>query len=67
MPRCATGSLRQRRQGNIQFSSFPVLENRETHAIELHLTAYGQEPEAKDWATADACPYTLSLVELSSS
>lgn len=53
-------------QGNIQFSNFSLLENRRTHTIDMHLTTYGQEPNPKDWATADNYRYTLSLVELSS-
>lgn len=44
----------------IQFSNFSLLENRETHALELHLTTYGQEADPKDWATADNYKYTLT-------
>jgi hypothetical protein len=51
-------------QGNIQFSNFSLLEDRESHALELHLTTYGQEPKPDDWATADNYKYTLRLVEL---
>jgi len=47
-------------------ASFSLLENHETHSTQLHLTTYGQEPEANDWATADNYRYTLGLVELSS-
>ncbi len=54
---------RQPGQGDIQFSNFSLLENRETHALELSLTTYGQEPDANDWATADSYHYTLALVE----
>ncbi len=57
---------RQPQQGNIQFSNFSLLENRETHTLELYLTTYGQEPDPNDWATADNYRYTLGLVELSS-
>ncbi len=57
---------RQPGQGNIQFSNFSLLQNRQTSTIQLHLTTYGQEPEANDWATADNYRYTLGLVELSS-
>ncbi len=45
----------------IQFSNFSLLENRETHELELHLTTYGQEADPKDWATADNYKYTLTL------
>jgi len=48
-------------QGDIQFSNFSLLENRETHELELHLTTYGQEPNPADWATADNYKYTLTL------
>ena len=39
-------------QGNIQFSNFPLIEDRLTHDFILHITTYGQEPNAQDWATA---------------
>lgn len=48
-------------QGDIQFSNFSLLENRETHELELHLTTYGQEPQPADWATADNYRYTLTI------
>ena len=57
---------RRPEQGNIQFSNFSLLENRETHTLELYLTTYGQEPDPNDWATADNYRYTLRLVKLSS-
>jgi hypothetical protein len=47
----------------IQFSNFSLLEDRETHALELHLTTYGQEADAKDWASADSYKYTLTLTK----
>ncbi len=52
---------RQPGQGDIQFSNFSLLENRETHLLELHLTTYGQEPDPADWATADNFKYLLTL------
>lgn len=53
---------RQPGQGaGIQFSNFSLLEDRETHQLELHLTTYGQESDPKDWATADNYKYTLRL------
>lgn len=48
---------------DVQFSNFSLLENRETHALELHLTTYGQEPDPQDWATADNWKYTITLGE----
>lgn len=51
---------RQPGQGaGIQFSNFSLLENRETHALELHLTTYGQETDPNDWASADNYKYIL--------
>jgi hypothetical protein len=53
---------RQPSQGqDVQFSNFSLLEDRETHALELYLTTYGQEPEPADWATADGYKYFLKL------
>jgi hypothetical protein len=48
-------------QGDIQFSNFSLLEDRLTHDLILHLTTYGQEPNAADWATADNYRYTVVL------
>jgi hypothetical protein len=53
---------RQPGQGDVQFSNFALLENRETHELELYLTTYGQEPNSDDWASADSYKYTLTLV-----
>lgn len=51
---------RQPGQGaGIQFSNFSLLENRETHALELHLTTYGQEADSQNWASADNYRYIL--------
>jgi hypothetical protein len=52
---------RQPGQGNVQFSNFSLHEDRETHALILYLTTYGQEADPKDWATADCYRYTLTL------
>jgi hypothetical protein len=53
---------RHAQQGpDVQFSNFSLLENRETHQLELHLTTYGQESDPKDWATADNYKYTLTI------
>ena len=43
---------RQLGQGDIQFSNFPLVEDRITHDLILHITTFGQEPDPKDWATA---------------
>ena len=52
---------RQAGQGNIQFSNFPLIEDRITHDLILHVTTYGQEPDPQDWATAENFRYTLTL------
>jgi WD40 repeat protein len=52
---------RQAGQGDIQFSNFSVYEDRQTHNVVLYLTTYGQEPDPKDWATADCYRYVLTL------
>lgn len=52
---------RQAGQGDIQFSNFPLIEDRVTHDLILHVTTYGQEPDPRDWATADNFRYTLSI------
>ena len=44
---------------DIQFSNFSLLENRETHALELYLTTYGED--ATNVFTADNYKYTLTL------
>ena len=46
---------------SIPFSNFSLLEDRETHLLELHLTTYGQDPAPADWATADSYKYLLKL------
>jgi hypothetical protein len=46
----------------IQFSNFSLLEDRESHALELHLTTYGQERDPADWASADNYKYILTIV-----
>ncbi len=43
----------------VQFSNFSLLENRETHELELYLTAYGES--ATHVYDADAYKYTLAL------
>jgi hypothetical protein len=55
----ALDDRRSDQPGAIQFSNFSLLENRETHDLELHLTTYGQD--AKSVYTADNYKYTLTL------
>lgn len=43
----------------VQFSNFSLLEDRETHAFELHLTAYGEYADSV--YTADNYKYTLTM------
>jgi hypothetical protein len=43
----------------LQFSNFALLEDRETHALELYLTTYGQDPGSV--YTADCYRYVLKL------
>lgn len=50
---------RQPGQPEIELSNFSLLENRETHEIELYLAGYGQNPDG-----ADSLKYTLALVPL---
>jgi hypothetical protein len=38
-----------------------LLEDRETHNLEMILTTYSQEPDPSDWRNADAFKYTLTL------
>jgi len=45
----------------IQFSNFSLLENRETHELELLITLYGERP-GEHWATADCYKYWLSVL-----
>ncbi|HJN14254.1 MAG TPA: sialidase family protein, partial [Armatimonadota bacterium] len=55
---------RQPGQGSgVQYSNFSVYEDRETRDLILHLTTYGQELDAADWATADNYRYAVSLTE----
>jgi hypothetical protein len=50
-------------QGDIQFSNFPLIEDRITHELILHITTFGQEINPKDWATAENFRYSLVLRE----
>jgi hypothetical protein len=43
----------------LQFSNFSLLENRETHQLEMLLTIYSEDPS--DWRNADCYKYTLTL------
>lgn len=46
---------------DVQFSNFSLIEDRETHGLEVYLTTFGQEPVASEWATADAWRYVVTL------
>ena len=46
----------------VQFSNFSLIEDRESHALELYLTTYGQEPAPADWATADSYQIRTELL-----
>ena len=46
---------------NYQLSNFSLFENRETHALELFLTTYGQEPGQENWMNADSWHYALQF------
>ena len=48
---------------NIQLSNFSLLENRETHALELYLTILGEYPDSV--FTADCYQYTVRITEAS--
>jgi hypothetical protein len=43
----------------LQFSNFSFWEDRETHRLEIYLTAYGEYP-GEDWRTANVYRYTLT-------
>ena len=45
----------------LQLSNFSLLENRETHELELYLTRYGENGSGDDIWTANAYRYTLVL------
>lgn len=44
----------------VQFSNFSVLEDRETGDMELYMTRYGERP---NWLEANACKYTITLLQ----
>jgi hypothetical protein len=46
---------------SVQLSNFSILENRETHEIELYLTRYGEHGDGPDTWSADTYKYTLQL------
>lgn len=45
----------------LQLSNFSLIENRETHALELFLTTYGQQAGQENWMNADSIHYILSV------
>lgn len=52
---------RREGQGDIQFSNFALLEDRETHHLELYLTTYGEDPDPNRWTFADCYQYILKI------
>jgi len=52
---------RPEQSDHIQFSNFSLLEDRETHDLELLITLYGEHP-GQHWATADCYKYWLRLL-----
>ena len=44
----------QKHSFHYQLSNFSLLENRETHELELFLTTYGQVPNQDDWSAVDS-------------
>jgi hypothetical protein len=62
LKRSTVTAIDDRRPGEserLQLSNFSLLENRETHALEVYLTRIGADPE--DFWGADAYKYTLTL------
>lgn len=51
---------RPEQDAGLQFSNFSLLENRETHELELLITLFGEHP-GEHWATADCYKYWLSF------
>lgn len=47
---------------NVQFSNFSLLEDRESHVLELLLTTFGQELDPAQGATGDCWRYRLRLL-----
>lgn len=52
---------RREGQGDVQFSNFSLIEDRETGRLELYLTTYGEDPDPARWTAADCYKYTLTL------
>ena len=52
----------QRDSEHLQLSNFSLLENRETHELELYLTRLGENGGGADIWTADAYKYSLAFV-----
>ena len=46
---------------HLQLSNFSILENRETHEIEVYLTRLGEKAGGRDIWTANTCKYTLTF------
>lgn len=52
---------RERDSEHLQLSNFSLLEDRETHDMEVYLTRLGEHGGGPDVWTADACKYTLNF------
>jgi hypothetical protein len=46
-------------QGNVQFSNFSLLENWQSHLVEMYLTAYFEDPTNVN--NANCYKYTVTL------
>jgi len=55
----AIDDRRPDQKGNVQFTNFSLMENRETHDLQILLTIYGEDPG--DWRNSDCYKYTLRL------
>ena len=51
----------ERDSEHLQLSNFSLLEDRETHEMEVYLTRLGERGGGDDVWTADACKYTLTF------
>jgi hypothetical protein len=52
---------RHSQSAKLQFSNFTLLENRESHELELLLTMYGEDPDPAKSQNANAYKYRLTL------
>jgi hypothetical protein len=64
LKRSTVTAIDDRRTGQgarLQFLNSSLLENRETHDLEMLLTLYGQDPDPAKAQSADGCKYVLRL------